>query len=51
MDRENNAENNAKCLVFLLRDVLFFKAKQKAPIDNDQAWYEKTPIGKNTLSN
>ena len=28
-------------------DVLFLKAKQKAPSD---AWYEKTPIGKNTLS-
>ena len=56
-------ENNAKCLVFLLdlylsklpeyafkEDVLFLKAKQKAPSDNDQAWYEKAPIGKNTLS-
>ena len=52
-------ENNAKCLDLYLsklpeyafkEDVLFLKAKQKAPSDNDQAWYEKAPIGKNTLS-
>ena len=56
-------ENHPKCLVFLLdeylrhlpkyafeKDILYLRPKPKLPADPEEAWYENSPVGRNTLS-
>jgi len=57
-------ENIPECLVFLLNfylsklpefafkeDILYCRAKQKAPADDESPWYDPVPVGKNKLGN